>query len=194
MNEKTTRLQKKLGTKLEAIDAKMWQIAKKCANQDPEATVEDMYQYLLLALIERQKSDPEFFEQTESYVVKYAYFMGTNLARKSRIYLRIVDDAGNVIDPDSNDEDEDTQVELENREKLLQKINLVEQDVLRIELVEAIAEAMETLSDDNRKVVEMLYLGYRKSEIAEELNISKPAVTYRIETIAKTLRKSINLE
>jgi RNA polymerase sigma factor (sigma-70 family) len=62
-----------------------------------------------------------------------------------------------------------------------------EQVVTENEETSELRSVFSNLSTDNRGVLVMLYHGYSKTEIAEAMGISKPAVTQRVQTIAKKL-------
>jgi DNA-binding NarL/FixJ family response regulator len=79
-----------------------------------------------------------------------------------------------------DDGDEITLIELKGADTFSPEDGLVEK-----EAQDAITYILSNFSPDNQTLVKMLYAGYAKSEIADKLHISRPAVSQRIQTITK---------
>jgi len=176
----------KILAKIAKLDSRLVQIAKKAARKSINLSEQEMYQIIYVGLLERSKVDPEFFEQTDSHIVKGALWIGTHAASKDRTFFKFTDGDMNAIDPeDSDSEDYDLMVNRESRTTIAQAIANVEVEVMIRQLGDQLLEAYELLSDSNKDLVKMLVLGYRKSEIADYLKIQVSAVSHRLETIAK---------
>jgi len=179
----------KINSKIEELEPRIIAIAKKVSNYNPEGEWEDLYQIMLQKVLERNIVDPTFVEQTDAYILKYTEFMAKHAVKKASVYLRYVDEEGYEIDPEDSDDDSNYALDLMvEREKIQQAIPAIENEVMHLELSEKIVEGYETLSTENKKVAYMLYMGYKQTEIAESLGISKPAVSQRIKTIGNQLK------
>lgn len=182
-----------INNRIETLSKKIEFVAKKISAYSPERDWEDYYQAMIKAILERNLVDPTFSDQTDAYIVKYAEFMGQHQLKKSQVYLRYVDEEGNQVSPEDADEADDNYALdlMVEHNKLFQSIPAVETEVMWLETDEQILDGFEVLSSENQKVVKMIYLGYKQTEIAEVLGISKPAVNQRLQTIAKTLKNFV---
>lgn len=171
------------------LSSKLIAIAKSVSCRMPGEDWEDIYQIMVAALLERDVVDPDFVKQMPAYILKYASFVASHAAQKTKVYLKYVDIEGDEIDPEDADSSENFALDLRvDRERLLQALQGVENQVMNDELGEDILKGCDWLSGKNLLIVCMLYEGYKKSEIAKALKISRPAVTQRIQTIANTLQ------
>jgi len=178
----------KVNSRIETLEPRLTAIAKKISTYGP-IEWEDLYQTMLKGLLERNMVDSNFFEQTDAYILKYGEFMARHSAQKARVYLKYVDEEGFEIDPEDGSEEESYSLDLMvGRERIQASIENVERTTETSELCDAILEGCDELSETNLQIITLLYMGYKKVEIAKELGISKPAVTQRIQTIASTLQ------
>jgi hypothetical protein len=156
----------------------------------PEYTSEDFVQHMAKAIIEKADRTPTFLDQTDSYVLKYAWFKGKHLATHAYKYLEYVDEQGSMSDGPSTiarihqDAPEDTEdSELEFCED--KASTNPEQATIKAETLFEFRTIIEEFSPENQKVVKMLWQGHTRAEIAEAMGISRPSITQRIGTIAK---------
>jgi hypothetical protein len=185
----TTKTDKILA-KIAKLDSKLVQIARKAARKSINLSEAEMYQIIYVGLLERAQYDPEFFEQTDSHIVKGALWIGTHAASKDRTYFMFTDGEMNTIDPETEEDDGDLDlaVSRETRTSIAQAIAQVEVSVMIRQLSEQMLDAYELLSEDNQTLVKMMILGYKQTEIAEYLGIGKSAVSQRLGTIAKVFQ------
>lgn len=189
-NSATPTTTEATATKIQKLAAKLRGVAYKFSRStgvyvDPE----DIYSDLVTAILNQAQVDPEFINQTDAYIIQFAKFQASHICQKAQVYLRFVDELGNVVDPEDEDQAEDLEMTAEVREKLLQNIQAVETEVLYNEMVETFVQtATSNLNQSELETVYMLYMGYKPAEIAREANISRAAVSMRIDKIAKKLK------
>ncbi|KPL72228.1 hypothetical protein ADN00_15525 [Ornatilinea apprima] len=190
MTKKATITTEATANKIQKLAAKLRSVAYKFSRStgvyvDPE----DIYSDLVTAILNQAQVDPEFINQTDAYIIQFAKFQASHICQKAQVYLRFVDELGNVVDPEDEDQAEDLEMTAEVREKLLQNIQAVETEVLYNEMVETFVQtATSNLKQSELETVYMLYMGYKPAEIAREANISRAAVSMRIDKIAKKLK------
>ena len=179
----------KILAKIAKLDARLVQIAKKAAHKSTNISEQEMYQIIYLGLLERSMVDPDFFNQTDSFIIKGALWIGTHAARKENTYFIFTDGEGSTVDPDGDDDgNKDIEVKVSNRQSISQAIAQVEVSVMLLELGEKITEAYELLSKENQAIVKMLYLGYKQTEIAKYMNVTKSCISQRVNTIGKVMQ------
>lgn len=136
---------------------------------------EDVYQSMIVSLIDRADEAPEFAQQSDAYLMQFATWRGQNLGVTYRKHIQ--EDC--IF---SNDEDDETTSLVEmSAITLTTPEDLLVEDETAVELLDLVA----SLTPENQKIVKMLYAGYSKTEIAASMGISKPAVSQRVATIGK---------
>jgi RNA polymerase sigma factor (sigma-70 family) len=165
--------------RIEKLTSRLQFKAAAIANQvNTGTTPEDVFQHMVLALIERAKQAPEFAEQTDAYLMQYATWKAQNKVQANRTYTRYVGDDGVIVAED--DGDEITEIELRSADTWTP-----EDAFIKSETDKELLAVLSSLSVDNQKVVKMLFTGYSKAEIADSLKISRAAVSQRLKTISR---------
>lgn len=141
---------------------------------------DDVEQEMTLRVLEHAQSIPNYINQTDSYILRDAFFGGLMQRRSEKIYLsyvngedyQVCNDNDGYIDisvfeliPDSTPNPEDAAI-------LQEEISTLEQAIVK-------------MTPSNQQIVKMLLEGYSESEIADHLKISRPAVSQRKQTIAR---------
>jgi RNA polymerase sigma factor (sigma-70 family) len=176
-----------INDRIEKLTSRLQLKAAVIANQlNTGTTPEDVFQHMVLALIERAKQTPEFAEQTDAYLMQFATWKAQNKVQANRTYTRYVGDDGVIVAED--DGDEITQIELETAETWTP-----EDACVQSETEKELLAVLSSLSLENQKVVRMLYTGYSKAEIADSLKISRAAISQRLKTISRQFA-ALNLE
>jgi RNA polymerase sigma factor (sigma-70 family) len=150
-------------------------IAKKFHLSDQSS--EDIAHTMIERLLTRCAVDPSFINRDDGYWLRFANWMGYHLLNSSIAYHRLImndittsqdqvdpyNQYERAVDPDPEDDPE-----------------------LAYELAELRA-VIESLPSHNRSLAALLMIGYKKSEIASEFGITRPAISQRLNTISKTL-------
>jgi RNA polymerase sigma factor (sigma-70 family) len=151
----------------------------------PSQTHDDLYQIMVLALLEKNLSDPNFINQNDTYWLKYATWQAKHACNADYTYLKYVDEDGANIDAESEELVLETELATDRKPT-------PEQLVASREFWMAITATAKMLSQQNRQVIHMVVLGYSKQEIADALHITRQTVNDHTKTIANALRKAIN--
>ena len=113
----------------------------------------------------------EFAEQYEQIEAEEIRQIWRNKKRKESSLERMVEAGFQVADPNGNVE-----------EKLLEKCG-----------IEQLSEAIKTLTEDQKWLIEQVfYYGRKQSEVAAELFICKQALNNRIDRILEKIKKFLN--
>jgi RNA polymerase sigma factor (sigma-70 family) len=145
----------------------------------PELTPEDSYQEMILAFLKKAGDDPTFIAQKDAYQVRYASWVAMQKAHAGNTYRKYVCSLEDLTAGENDDMDV--------FEVFPSNDGSVEDQVIANENAEEMNELISTLSPSNQTVIAMIYLGYSQVEIAEQLGVSKVAVSQRKATIRKHL-------
>lgn len=181
----TTNFSTKLEETITNLTPRLQRKARKYAASAPGQDADDIYQEMMLSLIERANEEPEFLDQTEAYITNHCEWTGgRHVATKSRIYSKYVE-----AEPETtNDEGE----AIDWVETLIfDNGNNPERQLLRKEQTAKLQEAIKTLGQDNQMVVKMLFEGRKQKEIAAAMHITPAAVSQRKTYIASQLRAAL---
>lgn len=132
---------------------------------------EDIFHNMIAALLDNAISNPEFVNQNDAYKFQFAKWHASHLLDKSKVYSKYVAVEG------TSEDGEESAFDLIADAAQVDPADLLEGDQL--------IAAVKTLSRENQQIVKLLYVGYSKAEIAEYMNISRPAISQRINTIQK---------
>lgn len=158
--------------------------ARSAVGTGSEYDADDLYQTIMLKLLEQNAQDPTFSQQTDQHLINFANWRARNQAHKGRIYTRYVD-----AEPAAIDEDGD---ETSLFEMLVAADEPAVEDacISRLE-VERIVKAVEDLDPADRQIVYMLSQGASGKEIAAALRISAPAVCQKKARIQRQLCEAV---
>lgn len=143
-----------------------------------EFSAEDIFQAIVTTLIEKSNSDPSFVEQGDGYFIRLAEWTARHMNRDDRVYGKYVGQEEITLD-DNGDQVSDFEL-------IIDAGSAEDAAQANLEFGE-IKQALSGLTAENQKVAYLLFIGYTKAEIADELHISRPAVSQRIQTIQRQL-------
>jgi len=131
----------------------------------PTVPVDEIIAEANLAILERAADDPDFLNQSNSYVTNHGLWRAGDAHRRVLRY-----------EPDTLLDDEDT--------GLADTLPAPEAD---LDLSVAVREALAKLDDTARTVAIMLTQGYKKAEIARHLGIKKQSISWHCRKIEQAL-------
>lgn len=145
-------------------------------SQSTHQDTEDLFQAMLLTLCERQAANPDFINQTDSYILdagrKAVLFPAIKKAR-TEVKFTVEE----PVDPESEDSFFDTIAGPGVNPEIA---------VIRLEEALAAAKALRSLTGREREVLSLLVNNVRSKQISEDLGITKSAVSiHRSNVIAK---------
>jgi len=127
-----------------------------------DCDIDDIIQEANDAIITKATTDPDFLNQTDSYIVNMGIWRARDAARRERRHTNRTCDPPPPTDGDADDD-------------LLDRFSESGSDLdLRITIQQTLAGLNET----TRRVAIMLAQGYRKVEIAQALGMSPQSVGY----------------
>ena len=141
----------------------------------PSMPAEDLHQEMIVGIIEKAEKY-DLANQTDAYILKLAEWIGRNKRSASLCYNRhTVEEWFSNEDDDISvfwffpNNDRNVEEQLIHRERFIQLANIVH--------------------GTDRVIVRMLVCGYPKSEIAERLKVSRPAISQHIKKISLRLKE-----
>lgn len=140
---------------------------------------DDIVQEMALAILERAAKRPGLENQKNAYILWDAYMNGGVHAARHERLCHEQHASSVMVECDTEDDDFSIGAVIPVDSQIMPEDALIQS--------EGIYNAMHNLNATNRQVLSMLYLGYSETEIAHTLHISRPAVSQRKRTIAKTL-------
>lgn len=146
----------------------------------PDHTRDDLFQIMVKVLIERAQREPDFINQKDAYILKYASWNVRNAANSARTYLRIILPE-TIIKDDEGDE-------VSNFDFLKAPCEDPESQIIRDEAIDSLIADLNKLKGRDHAIVCLMYCGYSRTEIAKELGITKSAITQRARKIAEALK------
>lgn len=155
--------------RIKMLDRKIDYIAWKLSS--PGMPKEDVYQEILIGLIEKNDLY-KLADQTDAYIVKLAEWIGRNRLDASLTYNKYVDEE-RIFTGDDGDE-------ISTFELIPSEIQDLENSLV---IHEALAGVVTRATGADIRVIRLLYLGYSKSQIANELGVSKAAISQHIKKI-----------
>ena len=158
--------------RIEALQSKIYSIARKFQLDDQSD--EDIAHFMIERLLTRCAEDPAFVARDDGYWLRFANWMGFHLLHKTLTYNR------------NNLSEEPTNEDLPSPYELAVDFTPDANPEIALDLAE-LRKVINSLPLHNRKLAAMLMIGYSKSEIAEAIGISRPAITQRLDTIRKQL-------
>ncbi len=148
---------------------------------------EDIFQEMVVALLEKAAREPGFADQTDAYLLNYATWVGGKRnAEKAFTYNRYVLSEGAV----QNDEGDETST----LEFIPASTPTPEEAAISDEDSRRFLEGIENLTAEQQKIVVMLYLDYNQTEISRRLGVTRQAICERKKTLAKDLRHNLHME
>ena len=166
---------------LSAITPTLNAVARKFASD--EIPQEEVFQNMILGILEKADRSPEFLEvkagyteeQRNRYVVNYAAWIARAGICKQNVYHRYVGNLGDIlVNPDPDDNDDDDPTENISGDSINPEAALVQN-----EKAARIMDALKDLGPENQTIVMMTFRGYSNKEVAATLKISPAAVSQR---------------
>jgi RNA polymerase sigma factor (sigma-70 family) len=178
MSASTTRNQR-----IENLSRRIRRVSRYQQFQTSILDHDDVEQEMALRVLEHAESHPNYLEQTDAYILKDAYYAGLQSRRKEVVYMSYVHEEDDITAVRPSDDDMDMEVfELIPAEEITP-----EEAAIMREEIKKIEKAVANLSPTNQIIVKMLLEGYSESEIADELKISRPAVSQHKQTIIRQM-------
>lgn len=139
---------------------------------------DDLAQQMALRLCERVAAGT-LADAPAEQLMAHAQFVGKNCKRSDDRYRRIVAEEIVSVDPSATE----ILFELIPDEGVSPEGRLV-----KMESAERLGRRVQLLSPSNRTVVKLLLVGFSKSEIAERIGCTRPALSHRLDVIAQVVR------
>lgn len=161
--------------RIQSINSKL--LRKACCLATPAVDADDMYQTIIMGLLEKFQGE-DLTDKTDSYILHQAEWIGQHARRHERIYGKYVE-SEEII---GNDEDgeissfETFEAEFDVEEIIISKERRKALDAVR--------------NPENRKIIWLFMVGYSKSEIADQMKISRPSISQRFKVIARQLQNA----
>mgnify|MGYP000862278297 CR=1 FL=1 len=86
-----------LEQKLKDLEPALMAAARTIAKASAENDTDDLFQVMVLAILTKNDEDPEFLNQTDWYVCRFASFAARHAVRKERNYLKYVEPEGSLF-------------------------------------------------------------------------------------------------
>jgi RNA polymerase sigma factor (sigma-70 family) len=165
------------------MDKKVYQSVKRMASRfgNEWDTPEDVEQAAVVAILEREAKDPSFSLQTQSYQVhagRYAAWASVRSGQRRGQHESSSSKLAAGLQYELEDDYLDT---------LVGETLSLEDHLERAEQAVTIAKALETLSPQESKVLEMVVDGLGTGDIAKALGVSAPAVSCYKNRIVKKI-------
>ena len=174
-------------TTAERIEGLAPRLQKKAAylqHMSPSQTSDDLYQEMVMALLDRMSKEPSFVNQKDGYLLQYADWVARKNGQADRTYRSYVDAMPVMI----GDDGETTAI----LEFIASDTPTPEQMQVFAEDADALMSIVRDLSPENQTLVKMLYYGHEQVEIAKVLGITKGAVSQRKKTVARAIASRIS--
>ena len=160
--------------RLERINSKIKAYAHYFSSFDPIVDEDDLFQEVMVKLLERYHNEPEFLDNNDSYITCYAAWMMKNYVNHERnMYVK------HVTDLETEEGEERFTLPSGHFPK-------PESQAVRSE-VHAIAEGM---PNQYRVIFDAITQGYGEQEVADILGISKGALHFRKHNMVETLKEA----
>lgn len=177
---------------LDRIDPTLRRLAYKF--QTEELDPEDVYQNMVLAIIEKAKKNPSFiavrdgYSETERdhYIINFAAWIAKNHIQKSRVYRKYV---SSIEASEAKTESDDAILDFVVDETEAKR---PEKAIEHKESLDSIMQAIKALDEPNQMIVLMAFSGHTNKEIAAALHISAPAVSQRRNMIRQQVSSLMN--
>ena len=150
----------------------------------PDMDTDDLFQSCIAHILERED---QYIDQRDEYILTACRWHLMHLLEASKVYLRWVDCEGTVNNGDDDESEESTF----DRIPSSSDFRPVEKKSEQAELAEDMLAIIKTLDPKNQQIIKLIFVGYKNSEIAEMLDISRPAVTQRLNSIREKLGSMI---
>lgn len=162
-----------------AVSPKLQKMAA-AYSQSTYESQDDLYQSMVVHLLERQVADPTFFEQKESYIIdagrKAVCWAALRKGQTRDKYFADVPADASELDDDYFDtfvsDEPNPEIACENLEEAIRLAGIIR----------------ESLSNRERQVLSLVVAGTKTGEIAEKLGVSAAAVSvYKSRIVGKIL-------
>lgn len=161
----TQTLAAAFNNRLETLAPKLQHIARATVGTLSEHDADDLYQTIVLKLIERAQQDPTFAQRSDTELLVFAQWRARHKASLGRIYTKYVENETIHTDDDGS--------EISNFELLSSDEPSPEEATIENQEISALQEAINNLAPRQRQFAILLYKGYTQTEAAAEMGISK---------------------
>lgn len=142
---------------------------------------EDVKAHVTLALVEKLQ-DPHFAAQQVGYQIKYAKWEAQKFQQKAARYNRYVEDEPQITDEFSGEE-------VSAIDEIIPGDVSAEEHVIRQETIIAVRRAVLALTPQQRQVASLLGQGFKPSEVAERLGLSRSNVSHIADRMRAALKE-----
>jgi RNA polymerase sigma factor (sigma-70 family) len=162
-----------INNRIGALMPKLKFIALRVRGSSSDLDTDELINEMVIALIKKAKSSPTFLNQNTSFILQFAGWQARHAAHSHRRSGSRFFDASF---------DEPTEAEENYAEAIA-----IEDDYSNVELSDSIREAIADLHPSYRKLVNLMFLGLPKNEIAEKIGITPGALQDRMQVLRKRL-------
>lgn len=166
-----------------ALTPALRRIARATVGTLSEYDAEDLYQTIVLKMLERAAQDPAFAQKSDTELLTFAQWRARSKAGAGRIYTKYVEPEKFYHDDEGD--------EISFLELIPSNALDPEEAVIAAEGLTAIEDLIQSLDPANRKIIYLLYQGYNQVEIAAALNVTRSAVNQRKSAIGKYLSHAL---
>lgn len=163
------------GQRIAELDARIRMTVSRYSRDPMQA--DDIYGYVVERLLKAIRPD-----DTDAYILRLVSLRAADFIRSEEAYTFYADVEDVIMVVEDNDNVFERFVP--------NSVSTEDQIVLR-EMSAQIAEAMSALSEDNREIVMLIADGVKPAEIARRMNISRAAVSSRLQTIRASMSMSL---
>lgn len=158
---------------------------------------DDLLQHLRLHLLERAAADPKFSRQQIGYWIRTAQWEAHHYWEKATTYNRYVSEPTQILNADGADTynsylSEDLTDEATVFDELPGNFPTPEDEVERLQTLEALQDAIEQLTPKQMTVARLLAQGYSPSEIADRTGLSRASVSNLTRNMLDALREHLS--
>jgi RNA polymerase sigma factor (sigma-70 family) len=139
--------------------------------------VEDMYQELVAAAIELVRKAPSILEKGAGYLLQAATWRAQNAVRKYRSTYLVQAHQITVTSLDIEDRTGSTKGER------------AETPMVDLDLKVAVKQVVANLDETDQQIARYLMDGYKPSEVAGLLGVTRAAITYRVKHLRKAIQQ-----
>jgi RNA polymerase sigma factor (sigma-70 family) len=149
---------------------------------------DDIFQSLVTLVIEETEKNPDFIKQKDEYILKFCSWRAKNIAKSFFVYEQHITSniPGECQHESDSTEDDDSESGFQN---FTDDFRSAEDEAIENEKISYLSAVISSMNNKDQKIVTMLFLGYSKKEIADELGLAKSTITGHTVRISQRLAK-----
>lgn len=165
------------GQRIAELDARIRMTVSRYSRDPMQA--DDIYGYVVERLLTSIVQG-----DTDAYILRLVSLRAADFIRSEEAYTFYADVEDAIVTTEDTEDDGDV------FERFVSQSSSPEDQIVLREMSSQIAEAMSALSEDNREIVMLIADGVKPAEIARRMNISRAAVSSRLQTIRSSMSMS----